>query len=364
MKATDIISKLKEVIPRYSGLFSDELNVTSLSNSSGTVTCTCDAKHDLKAGNEIFISGALTPITISSLSRSGNIATATTLSNHDLTEGYQQTITLTGADQKEYNGEHNLLTVPNRRTFSFSATGSPVTPATGTIKMVEDIKAGYNGLHTVSAIVDEYTFKFVISSNPESPAQGTIKLRKNFRITGDITIQRFLEAYTKQAVNKAYLVAILGGTNASKDRNTISDATNTSINQNIEIRQRIIDPFSIYVVIPTTNTLTALNARDVMEDIWALINKSILYNVFPSGVTTILNIGAAFTNHNIFAYERAYYIHEFNYEFVYDLTREDGVNVDNSVAFRDIDIRINSQLNAQHNELMHTLDDLDDVPLP
>lgn len=365
MKALDIINRLKEVVPRYTGIFGNDINVNSLTYATGVVTCACSTPHELEAGDEVFVHGALTPITITSINRAGALATAVTASNHDLTLGYQKTITITGANQAEYNGVHNLVGVPNRRSFIFSVSGAPVTPATGTIKMTEDIAAGYNGLHTVSAIIDATHFTYAITSAPESPALGgTIKLRKELTITGDVSMERFLESYSKQPTNKFWLVVVLGGTFCSKDRFTMSDAISTSNNPSVVSRPRIVDPFSVYVVAPSSDTLTAMTIRDGMNLVFNALNKSILFYVFPTDSTIATNIGVSFVRHDMAIYDIARYIHKFDYEFVYDLVKDDGANDDTSVAFRDIDLHFNSYLNSKHNEIMHTLVDLDDQPLP
>lgn len=367
MNSVDIINRLKQVVPKHTALFCDEINVNSLTYAGGVVTCTCSTKHNLIAGAEIFINGALTSITITSITRTGNLATATTASNHDLTRGYQPTITLTGVNQSDYNGTHTLVDVPNRRTFIFSVTGSPITPATGSMLMIEDMKAGYNGLHTVLNVVNEYVFTYVITSTPESPAIGdSIKLRKELSITGDVSMDRFLQSYSAQLPNKFWMVVILGGCSSSKDRTTQSDASNTATASSVDHRLRIIDPFSIFVVAPSANVLTAKDIRDGMGMIWNAINKSILFCRFPSGTASETNLTPSFIGHDMYAYDDkiAIYIHEFKYEFIYDLVNEDGAIIDSSVAFRDLDLHFNSYLNSKHNELMNTLVNLDDVPLP
>jgi hypothetical protein len=365
MKALDIINRLKQVMPRYTSLFCDELSITSLSYLAGTVTCVCSEKHGLEVGDEIFINGALTPITISSITRVGDLATAVTASNHDLTRGYQETVTITGADQAAYNGEHDLIDVLNRRTFVFDVTGSPATPATGTMKTIEDIAAGYNGLHVVTNYVDDYTFTYATTSAPESPALGTtIKLRKNLSITGDVTMERFLESYSGEPDSRFWLVVIMGGSSGSKDRFTMSDAINTSTAAQVEARVRVIDPFSIFVVAPTSDYLTAMTTRDGMGYIFNALNKGILFYTFPTDTASDTSLSVSFARHDMYLYDIARYIHRFDYEFVYDLIREDGASDYNNVAFRDIDLHFNSYLNSKHNELMHTLVDLDDQPLP
>ena len=70
-------------------------------------------------------------LTITSLTRSGNVVTAT-CNGHGYPIG--TAIRITGADQSEYNGDFLTSTVATN-TFTYFITGTPVSPATGTIKL-------------------------------------------------------------------------------------------------------------------------------------------------------------------------------------------------------------------------------------
>lgn len=78
---------------------------------------------------------AVNTVTISSLTRSGTTATANTTSNHNYATG--MTITISGADQAAYNDDFEI-TVVDADTFTFEVSGSPTTPATGTISATVD----------------------------------------------------------------------------------------------------------------------------------------------------------------------------------------------------------------------------------
>ncbi len=65
-----------------------------------------------------------------SLVRAGSIVTGTSGTDHLLGSG--QSATISGADQAEYNGTFTM-TVLSATTFSYVITGTPATPATGTI---------------------------------------------------------------------------------------------------------------------------------------------------------------------------------------------------------------------------------------
>jgi uncharacterized phage protein gp47/JayE len=70
-------------------------------------------------------------IGIASLTRSGSTATATTSSNHNLATGVS--ITVSGASQAEYNITA-IITVISNTQFTYTVSGTPATPATGTIQ--------------------------------------------------------------------------------------------------------------------------------------------------------------------------------------------------------------------------------------
>lgn len=69
-------------------------------------------------------------ISISSITRSGSTATVTTTSNHNLATGVS--VTIAGASQTEYNITATITVISNTQ-FTYTVSGSPTTPATGTI---------------------------------------------------------------------------------------------------------------------------------------------------------------------------------------------------------------------------------------
>ena len=71
-------------------------------------------------------------MTLASLTLSGTTATATTSINHGLT--ISDRITISGANEDEYNGVIEI-TNTTATTFDYTITGTPATPATGTIKL-------------------------------------------------------------------------------------------------------------------------------------------------------------------------------------------------------------------------------------
>ena len=361
MKASNIIAQLQSVLPNYTSYFSDELNVTSLTCSGTTVTAKTSVEHNLTTGDYLVIVNALTPFAITSLTRVDNIATAITNNAHDLTQGYQENVEIIDADQNEYNGIHPLLTVPNRKKFTYLVEDDPVTPATGTPKLIEKIAVGYNGWHQVT-VIDPVTFTYQVEKTLESPAQGTIKAKTRARISGAVSLERAIQSYTKKNTDKMWGFVVLGTATANKDRQTFSDATMSPGKGEI-FRQEIIQPFSVYIFVPTTSTISGRKERDQMDDVLIALCKSLLRVKFPSGFYEVPYSGVVFSSHSFYDYIQAYYIHEFIFETMAWIIYEDTVDPDYNVAFRDIYINYESGINPDAGTIMTDHIDLDNEPL-
>lgn len=75
---------------------------------------------------------------ISSLTRSGSLVTATLTSEHDLANGVE--VTVSGATEPEYNGTY-AVTVISTLEFTYTISGTPTTPATGSPEYEVDLAA-------------------------------------------------------------------------------------------------------------------------------------------------------------------------------------------------------------------------------
>lgn len=107
------------------------------SSNASTWTPTQDADLSFRVHGARFTStthtvqlGQLRGAAVASLTRSGSTATLTTLTPHGRTTG--QRMVVSGANQADYNGA-KVVTVTGPTSFTFAVSGSPATPATGTI---------------------------------------------------------------------------------------------------------------------------------------------------------------------------------------------------------------------------------------
>jgi len=94
-----------------------------------------NSENGLKYTTQRGISVTNKTVSIASLTRSGTTVTATTSSSHSLASGLS--VVVSGANEIEYNGTFEV-TVIGLDTFQYEVSGSPATPATGTISFSID----------------------------------------------------------------------------------------------------------------------------------------------------------------------------------------------------------------------------------
>ena len=134
----------------------------------------------------------------------------------------------------------------------------------------------------------------------------------------------------------------------------------------LDLRQGIVEPFSVYIIAPTKESLAAVTVVDVMyEEVAAALIKSLVGHRFDTGLVDDAISGVSFVGHGGFAYTKAYYVHKYDFEIYKELTLEDTVyGIDSgqwpTVAFRDIVINLENEDDVVVQE---TNINLDDVPL-
>ena len=91
----------------------------------------------------VILDGTPAAIAVSSVTRSATTATVTTAAPHGYTTG--DYVTIAGATPAGYNGKVRI-TVTGPTTFTYTVSGAPATPATGTITgtYVSDAQGGRN----------------------------------------------------------------------------------------------------------------------------------------------------------------------------------------------------------------------------
>lgn len=352
MKSEDIIKQLKVVLPEITDLFSDVFNITSLTYSAGLVTAVTDTAHNLSTGYHVNIVDATNPIDILSIERTGTEALVTTVTDHDLTLSNNdilrddKTVSLSGATEAEFNGTFKLKEVLNSREFKIVIADAGAVTVTGSPKLEDgSVLPGFNGRHEIT-VVNTTTFTYPVTVALAAIAGGTPVVKHDVRVSGAVDIDTALNAYTEHSDTKLWAFVILGDVVASKNRNIQSDMIDT-LTRTDGINQRIAQTFNILVIKDTSDYIGGLSARDLMEDVFLILNKSLVGVKFPTGLAASEQFIATFVEHGFNGFNTSYYTHIFSYEMAADITFEDTVGYDHDVAFREFDLYVKSDIDTQ-----------------
>lgn len=367
MKAEDIIKQLVAKLPGLTDKFCAQLAVDTITHAGLVATATVSAGHGRVDGELVTITGAISPITVISITRTDAVAEVVTDTDHDFTinpretaNGFTQHVILTGANEAEFNGTFTLLGVTNRKTFTIAVDDSGPGSATGAPTLENGASAfgGYNGSFNIT-LISPTVFTYPLQEAIPNDATGTPILHSGHRITGAVTIERYLDAYTKQPSDDWWCVVVLGDVIASKGHQNTSDSTDV-FGDNQHYQQTITQPFGVYLIAPTSNTVAARSQRDEMEDVVPHIMHSVLLAKFETGFSANKHKRATFTAHGFFLYNGPVYVHEITFEQNADLLFVDSVGNDLDVAFRDFDLTIGT--NLSNTELTAAVN-LDEEPL-
>ncbi|GJQ44861.1 MAG: hypothetical protein JETCAE04_06150 [Candidatus Jettenia caeni] len=120
---------------------------------------------------------------VTSITRTSTTATAT-VSSHGYTTG--DVVTIAGATQSQYNGTFTI-TVIDTNSFTYTVTGSPTTPATGTIvcrKTTTGVPA-YNYIYKWNKIIDGLFCTFCLNMKDYIEEAVSVKV-VGFTLKGDV----------------------------------------------------------------------------------------------------------------------------------------------------------------------------------
>ncbi len=158
-----------ETAPRWGNIYVGPINPASNSNgqlvATGTPGGAIGVGVTLTAGGQEFTTTSGDTIsaknlTVESITRSGTIATVVTTAEHNLSSFVP--VTISGADQTEYNVADAEIVVTGLNSFTYEVAGSPTTPATGSIS---------SAFITANVDVDSVGFGSVTNLDADSPVR-------------------------------------------------------------------------------------------------------------------------------------------------------------------------------------------------
>lgn len=102
-----------------------------------------DKAKEVAGVTRVFVQPAgfvISAVTVTSITRSGSVATVTLASGQNLSSG--QSVSITGANEAEYNVVDAAILVESSTVFHYIVIGSPATPATGVITSTVTVGIG------------------------------------------------------------------------------------------------------------------------------------------------------------------------------------------------------------------------------
>lgn len=338
MRIADVVNRLKTSLPNYTGLFCDIVSVSSVIASGGVATITTTTPHGLSTGREVTVSNVATRTPINSVLKDGLIYTFTTLIDHDLTFGWDDhnRVELGGFTDIAWNTEFDLKSSNNRREFTINSANS-IPTLNGNEYLLELNRVdGIDGNYGITVInTTTFTVNGDFNDGVYTPINGVIY--SNPRIAATIDIDRAIDEYTKYNSNQFWLMVEPVNVDISKDRSTFSDATNTIANGN-DMRTRMIDGFTAYIIAPTSQEIAGEVALDICRhDLLLPMMKSLYGFQFATGTSNQMDFKTTLKSHGVTAYDRAYLVYSYEFEVVVDLTNDDAVDDKATRAFRNID---------------------------
>jgi hypothetical protein len=315
MKAQIILSYLASELPKYTDLFTTQSAVENVVVSGSTVTVTKTA-HGLSSNSIISITGTEIKTLITNIDDSGDDVEMTTGDDHDLTSGTPQTgdaqtVKLTSLVDPSIDGDYTLSYVPNKYKFNIPTFAEP---ALADVYLNNNRETfNINGVFDNVTVIDEDNFSYELDFTYTTPPLiniSSVVLHGRIRLAGGATIERLLKLYNEQSTGELMGFVVLGQNTTSKSREVDTDDALNQGNQN-DWNVLYMSPFTFYVVVPSSEKESGLTARDTCEDIRPSLFSALLGKAFDTGFTSGPMSVVYPVEDGVYAYRKAYYVHEF-----------------------------------------------------
>lgn len=370
MQSADIITHLQRFLPRRTDQFSSVIRPQSITvdpNDSTQGIFTFAQPHGREANEKVTIVGALVQTEIATIELDDvmDTLTLTTVSTHDLTKDIIKTVRLSGSTNPNLNGVFELLEVPNRQRFVIRFTQTDVSNP-GTIFLNEPRSIGNINQAFEITNVTPNTFTISLDHNFPNVDVSSVAVHIAIRISGGGDIDRVLAHYEQllqnsQPIKQLWAFVILDDVTTSKDRYVNNDATNNQGNLN-SWNVQLLSPFSVYVIVPSAEDITARRARDICEVLRPDIYSVLLGQEFPSGFTTDGGSATSPLGDELAGYFESYYVHRFRFEQVVQVCSDDIMYLGEEAANRDMLLQFVDTFNNTDEIKLQTNVNVDDEP--
>lgn len=183
---------------------------------------------------------------------------------------------------------------------------------------------------------------------PGGLAYELLSLYKSPRITGTVSITKMIQSDETLNSQLVWGFFVNHPSISSRSRHVQGDALN-EIAKDTTYRVRYLEQFSFFVIIPSTGSESGIEYSDLIEtDIKPAVFRSILGTRISTGLSndeTWSQITPVSDGYNEFVSNNTRHIHEFKFERVVDISREDTARMDiETTAFREADLIINPDI--------------------
>lgn len=315
-------------------------------------------------------------ILIQSITISGTTATVTTTTDHGLVDDPNVEIQISGVAPSQYNGNYTLDSVPtpttftitvqgvtedgyaspsgsmklqqllNAKTFMYSVSSSPDSPATGSlITQIYEYKTGYNGYKTVVSIPTTTSFTYAIDSIPNSPAQGSIYARVYPCVGGFIDYDRaakFFESLVTSGQSAKWAIVVLDNENSNKNNYNKTDAISYNA-AGTQIREQSYQNVTIYIFLPcgaTNDELSYILTRDAGAAYKPYIYKALLGFAPSNDLSENYYSRLTPVGNGAYAFTGSYYVHYYTFQASCWANQADAVEPSDLSAFREFDFQV------------------------
>lgn len=343
MKASQAIEQLYATLPFLTNEFSEKVTITDITFSGTTATVTTESSHGLEVEDTCTILDLYAPLDITSITRVADKLTVVTSSNHDITEGFQESVTLSGSNESEFNGTFGVIGVDSSAEIILSTVDSGATVATGSPILEQKTGFSYNGVvgyKTVTSVANLNTFTYTMQSSLSGSISGSGSVAVGFRITGAVSFESALDMYTANPDDKYWAFVVSGSNTASKDRGNNSDAIYV-YNANTGFRQELNQSFSVFVFATASSEVDAYPIKDTMQEIGVSLTKSLVGAKLDNGYGVQDYYGTVFDTHLTHFYNKGMYAHNFIFQTTTQVVNDDIFAESNDVAFNSADIEMN-----------------------
>lgn len=338
MQTSEIILHIMKWLPRYSDKFSDYITPSAVSITDGVVTVSASG-NTKKTGEYICVTHARVKNIVDSFSYADSVMTITTTDAHDFTEGWQATATIKSTIDDSINGDYQLLTVPARNIITVS--GIETLPADAYISEVRDYTI--NGLYKIydsTAAGYKFDMSFTDCDVPDGFTQSidaeTVRIHNSIRVSGAVTIERFLKSYEKTSDDKLWAVVV-------RNRNQISKQSSSRTDAPIEQTGfsawscNTSNPFTVNIVCPCY-TVSGMRELDSVEAQRPSLYRTLLGQRFSTGFSSTAMSTVAPDDDGQVTYDETKVIVPFNFYQLVELGNDDVSFTQNTSAMSGLSI--------------------------